>query len=194
VHVRIPIITETGPTRASETAEPRAQPPTRRTEDTTYRVPTATESSSSAEQRAGRATLATAGVIGLAGIWIAVFLISLFSPDLVSGSEQNHVPIAALLTWLWGLIASRSLAVTLVGERNRPGRLHDVWLLVAGVTVAWTAATVFAVFGPEIVTGSDPTHIPISALLAPIAAMVVTTTACQLFASIGSDRKTERGK
>jgi hypothetical protein len=33
--------------------------------------------------------------IGIAGIWVAVLLISLFAPDLVSGSEQEHLPVAA---------------------------------------------------------------------------------------------------
>jgi hypothetical protein len=93
-----------------------------------------------------------------------------------------------------GLIASRSLVVALVGERSRRGRSREVWLLVAGITVAWAAATVFAVFGLEIVIGSDPTQLPISALLAPIAAMVVTTTACQMFPSLGGDDETERGR
>ena len=35
-----------------------------------------------------------------AGIWTAVVLISVLAPDLVSGSEHEHLPIAAFATWL----------------------------------------------------------------------------------------------
>jgi hypothetical protein len=37
--------------------------------------------------------------IGCGGIWVAVVVISVFAPDLVSGSEQEHLPVAALTTW-----------------------------------------------------------------------------------------------
>jgi hypothetical protein len=40
------------------------------------------------------------------GLWVAVAAISVFAPDLISGSEQEHVPIAAITTWLWGTIAT----------------------------------------------------------------------------------------
>jgi hypothetical protein len=40
--------------------------------------------------------------------------------------------------------------------------------------VIWSAATLVSVFGPTNVTGSDPTTIPIAALIAPIVAMVAT--------------------
>lgn len=50
--------------------------------------------------------------------------------------------------------------------------------------MVWAVATAVAVFGPELVTGSDPTRVPICALLAPIAAMVLTTTASQLFSAL----------
>jgi hypothetical protein len=47
-------------------------------------------------------------------IWGAVIVISLFSPDNVSGSEQDHVPVAAILTWIWGLLASCNVVTTLI--------------------------------------------------------------------------------
>jgi hypothetical protein len=141
--MRIPIVTETGQTEAGQTTRQQRERPI-----SSSTAADGGKSGPNAEQRAQRPTLATAGAVGLAGIWISVVLISVFSPDLVSGSEQDHVPIAALLTWVWGLIASRSLAVTLVGQRDRPGRPQEVWLLVAGVTVVWAAATALAVFGP----------------------------------------------
>jgi hypothetical protein len=44
--------------------------------------------------------------IGVGGIWVAVLLISLLAPDFVSGSEQEHLPIAAFTTWFWGGIGT----------------------------------------------------------------------------------------
>ena len=35
---------------------------------------------------------------GIAAIWVAVTLISLLSPDMVTGSEQQHLPAAARTT------------------------------------------------------------------------------------------------
>jgi hypothetical protein len=40
---------------------------------------------------------------------------------------------------------------------------------------------------PELVTGTDPTHLPLAAIIAPIAAMVITSTACQIFSSLHPD-------
>jgi hypothetical protein len=36
--------------------------------------------------------------IGIGGIWIAVLLLSLLARNLTSGSQQDHLPIAALTT------------------------------------------------------------------------------------------------
>ncbi len=44
--------------------------------------------------------------LGIGGIWVAVLLISLFAPDLVSGSEQEHFPLAAFTAWFWGGIGT----------------------------------------------------------------------------------------
>jgi hypothetical protein len=48
-------------------------------------------------------------------------------------------------------------------------------LLATGIAIGWAAATPFAVFGPEPVAGTDPTHVPISAVLAAIATILLTT-------------------
>ena len=37
--------------------------------------------------------------IGISGIWVAAVLISLLSPDMVSGSEQEHQKVAAFTSW-----------------------------------------------------------------------------------------------
>jgi hypothetical protein len=87
---------------------------------------------------------------GIAGIWVAVTLISLLAPDMLSGSEQQHLPVAAFSAWLWGLAAT---------------------------VVVWGVATILGITLPEFVMGSDPTRIPIGALVAPVAAALLTVLA-----------------
>lgn len=140
---------------------------------------------STAPVRGGRTRLVRLGAIGLGAVWAAVAVISVFAPDSVSGSEQDHLPIAAILTWVWGLVASRSLIDVLLAQRAHPDRLRDAGVLVGGVAAVWIVAAAVGVFGPVMVTGSDPTRLPIAAVLAPVAALVLTNTACALFTSWG---------
>ena len=129
-------------------------------------------------------SLVRTGAIGITVIWVSVLFISVFAPDSVTGSEQQHVPIAAILTWIWGLMASRSVATALAAHREHPDRLPQVRMLVTGIAAVWVIAGAVAVFGPVTVTGADPTKMPVWAILAPIAALVITTTACQLFSTL----------
>ena len=46
------------------------------------------------------------GMAALGVVWAAVVAISVLSPDLVSGSEQEHLPVVAFGTWIWGMVAS----------------------------------------------------------------------------------------
>ncbi len=45
--------------------------------------------------------------VALASIWIAVAIINIFSPDLVSGSQQEHLPLVAFFAWICGVVATR---------------------------------------------------------------------------------------
>jgi hypothetical protein len=125
--------------------------------------------------------------VGIAAIWTAVTLISVFAPDLVSGIMQDHVPLAAILTWIWGVMASRSVATAVIRRRRSPGVGAAARLLAIAVSAIWTIATVAGVFGPEWVTGTDPTHFPISAVVAPIAALLLTQLVVQLITAFDSD-------
>ena len=125
--------------------------------------------------------------VAIAAIWIAVTLISVFAPDLVSGTMQDHVPLAAILAWIWGVIASRSVATAVIRRRRSPGVGAAARLLAIAVSAIWAIATVVGVFGPEWVTGTDPTHLPISAIVAPIAALVLTELVTQLITAFDSD-------
>lgn len=137
----------------------------------------------------GWMTLPWLAAAALTVIWAAVIVISVFSPDLVSGTQQEHTPLAGILTWIWGLIATRTLITTVAAQRGHPDRVGDVAWLIAGVSAAWAAAAAVAVWVPELVTGTDPTHLPLAAIIAPIAAMVITSTACQIFSSLHPDGK-----
>ena len=114
---------------------------------------------------------------GLAGIWTAVVLISILAPDMVSGSEQEHLPVAAFGTWLWGLVATGGF-LWAMGKLRGNGSRRPIWigLAVATLTV-WLVATILSITLPVVETGSDPTRLPIAAMVTPIAAAVLTVLA-----------------
>jgi hypothetical protein len=109
-------------------------------------------------------------------VWISVGLASMFAPDLVSGTEQEHIPIAGLTLWLWGAIATGLVLMTgAIGRRVIDRRWRA---LAAIVAVIWFTVAAAAIWSPELVTGSDPTRIPLTALLAPVAGTIATAFAC----------------
>jgi hypothetical protein len=116
-------------------------------------------------------------LIGLAGIWLSVVAISVAAPDLVSGSQHEHLPLAAFTTWIWGLIATVGLLwgmSKLRGDRAR----ERMWIgLVVVTLIIWAIAVVLAVSLPPSVTGSDPTELPLWAILVPLAASMLTLLA-----------------
>jgi hypothetical protein len=102
----------------------------------------------------------------VASIWVSSALVAVFAPDMVSGSEHEHLPLAAITVWLWTLTAT---AYVLMGAR----RTASV-ALVGGVVAVWVAVFLVAVAAPRMVTGSDPTEIPIAALMAPAVGALAT--------------------
>jgi hypothetical protein len=107
-------------------------------------------------------------------IWVGVVVVSVFAPDLVSGSEQEHLPIAAFTTWLWGAIATAAVLLAMSRLRGDPDA-QSIWIgFTVTVIVVWIAATVLALTLPEFETGSDPTLLPFGAMFAPLAAAVLT--------------------
>jgi hypothetical protein len=114
---------------------------------------------------------------GIGGIWLAVVLISLLAPDMVSGSEQEHLPLPAFTTWLWGLAATGSF-VWAAGRLRGSASRRPIWIGLAVTTLAvWLVATILSITLPVHETGTDPTRLPIAALTTPIAATVLTTLA-----------------
>ena len=115
--------------------------------------------------------------IGLGGIWLAVLLISVFAPDLVSGSEQEHLPVAAFTTWFWGGVGTL-VFLWAMGKLRGDARWRSTWIGLAAVTLMlWTLATILAITLPVFITGTDPTRIPIGAFFAPVAAAMLTALA-----------------
>jgi hypothetical protein len=113
-------------------------------------------------------------VAGIAGIWVAVTLISLLAPDMVSGSEQQRLPVAAFGTWLWGLVATGAFVWAMGKLRGKASR-RPIWFGLAAATVAvWLIATILSIALPVLETGSDPTRLPIGALVTPVAAALLT--------------------
>jgi hypothetical protein len=105
-------------------------------------------------------------VLAVASVLLASTLLSVFSPDMVTGSAQEHLPIVAMLSWFWGLVAVGYLAfvrTTYAGPA-----------LGLSVAILWLGVAVTSIFAPEMVTGSDPTQIPIAALVAPILGCLAT--------------------
>jgi hypothetical protein len=115
--------------------------------------------------------------IGIGGIWVAVLLLRLLAPDMVTGSEQQHLPIAAFTTWFWGGVGT--LVVLWAMARLRGSvRWQPIWIGLSVATVGiWALATILGITLPVMVTGTDPTRIPFAAIFAPIAAAMLTALA-----------------
>jgi hypothetical protein len=112
--------------------------------------------------------------LGIGGIWVAVLLNSLLAPDLVSGSEQEHLPVAAFTTWVWGGVGTVALLWAMVRLRDS-ATWEPAWIGVSVVTLAvWATAAILGITLPVFETGSDPTRIPVAAIFAPAAAAMLT--------------------
>jgi hypothetical protein len=108
----------------------------------------------------------------LLGIWIAALAIALFTPDLVSGSEQEHIPFAALTIWFYAGLAT-AYVVMASAMRSRAG-FQPTTAIGWWIALIWAAVAIASIFGPELVTGADPTRLPIAAMVAPVIGMVTT--------------------
>ena len=103
----------------------------------------------------------------VAAIWVCSALAAVFAPDMVTGSEQEHLPIALMSIWLWTLSAT---AYVLLASRGTDGSIF----LTGATSVIWGAVLLVSLAAPVMETGTDPTTIPIAAILAPVVGAVAT--------------------
>src|SRR5579863_1812369 len=120
--------------------------------------------------------------LAVAAIWLAVVLTSVYAPALVTGSQHEHLHIAALFNWLWGAVATGQVVVAFTALNRRQAPVaRSLWLtLCAGVSGVWLAVLFVSIFGPEFVTGSDPTMLPLAAMISPIVGVFATAFVCRL--------------
>jgi hypothetical protein len=115
--------------------------------------------------------------IGIGGIWVAVLLLSLLAPDMVTGSQQEHLPIAAFTTWFWGA-AGTLVFLWAMGRLRGRAVWQPIWVGLSVATLGiWAVATILGITLPVMVTGTDPTRIPFAAIFVPIAAAGLTALA-----------------
>jgi len=113
-------------------------------------------------------------LIAVTAIWLAVLITSIWAPDFVSGSEQNHVKIATIVNWFWGVLATVGV-LRMLRHRGAKATEDSTWVaLGVGVTAVWVIATLVTLLVPDIELGGDPMRIPLAAIVAPIVAVVIT--------------------
>lgn len=126
--------------------------------------------------------------IAVGVIWLAIAAASIWSPDLITGTEQEHIPLAAIIDWFYAALAT-GLVLMAFGRRS-PGASRSLWL---GFTVAiggiWFVVAVASIFAPSIETGTDPTTLPIAALASPIAGVIATAFVSVFVAGSGSESR-----
>jgi hypothetical protein len=116
--------------------------------------------------------------LGVTVIWLATLAAALFSPDLVTGSHQEHFPLIGAIDWLWAAVATGYVLMARPPS-DLPGRTHSgAGSFLLSVTAVWATTAAASIFGPPLITGTDPTQIPLVALLVPLAAMAVTGFIC----------------
>ncbi len=119
---------------------------------------------SSATRPAGRVVESTSTAV--VTIWVTSAVASVLAPDLVSGSEHEHLPIALITVWVWAGLATAYAMMT-----PQRGSRASWTIAVAGV---WISTLLVMVLAPVMVTGTDPTEIPLAVLVAPPVAAAVT--------------------
>jgi hypothetical protein len=121
---------------------------------------------------AGRLAGLAPGIV-VASIWVPMLFFSVFAPDMVTGSLHEHLPIGGLTGWAWAAVAT---GYVLMATRTRaPADDPTRWIgFELSVLTIWVVVALAGTLAPELVTGTDPTRIPLATLIAPVAGMVAT--------------------
>jgi len=105
-------------------------------------------------------------------IWLSVAACAMFAPDMITGSEHEHLPLAGMTDWFFAAVAC-GLLVTAHTRRQAPGRVVWLWVSIL-VSLVWAVVALTSIFCPSLVTGTDPTTIPLAALISPMVGTLVT--------------------
>ena len=133
----------------------------------------------------GYRALATA--ISLVAIWVAATIAAVYSPDMITGSNHEHMQLAMFLAWPLAAVAT-GMVLLAAGVSRRAVESAGAWAVYAVlIAVTWCGAAIASVFVSPMVTGTDPTTIPVAALVAPVFAMLVTAYASIYVAGAGSE-------
>lgn len=115
----------------------------------------------------------------LAGIVVSGLVGSIFVPNMVTGVEHQHTPIAAFIGWIWNLIAIGLVVPAALQGIHAKVTDRAPWIMLGlGVGGIWLAVMFVAIFAPVWVIGTDPEQLPIWALFAAIAGDVLTGILC----------------
>lgn len=113
--------------------------------------------------------------LAVLAIWAGVVGASIFAPDMITGTQHDHLPIVGWTYWIWGLVSTAS--VMLAAQRGVRARVSSLgpWLAFAiAVAVVWTTVMLAGIFAPVFVTGTDPSTLPLAAMVVPIVGAVLT--------------------
>jgi hypothetical protein len=122
--------------------------------------------------------------LAIAAIWLGVALSGMYAPDMITGSQHQHLALVAGGDWIWGLVAT-AIVILAAQKGFRAGATSLVpWVgLAVGVAVVWIGVAMVSAWAPVWVTGTDPTTIPANAMGVPILGTFLTWFACMLFRS-----------
>lgn len=132
-------------------------------------------------------------LVAVLSIWLVVLFTSLFAPDLVYGSDQEHLKLAAWLNWLWGTIATVGVLRMLRHEGAQLAEKGSWMALGLGVAAIWLTVLLVSLLVPDVKTDSGLTRIPVAAIIAPIVATIFTRYLAEfLFEGLPGQQEEER--
>ena len=123
----------------------------------------------------GYRTVSTA--VALFAIWAAAIIAAVYSPDMITGSNHEHLQLAMFFAFPLAAVAT-GMVLLAAGVSRRASEAPGPWTVYALLTaIAWAGYAVASVFVSPMVTGTDPTTIPLAALIGPAFAVLVTAYA-----------------
>ena len=112
----------------------------------------------------------------VACIWAATAAASIWSPEMITGTEHEHFAMAALIDWFPATIATG--LVLMAFTRRTRGSSPTLWLgFLIAIGSVWATMALVSIFSPALVTGSDPTTVPIAVFIAPFGGVIATAFA-----------------